>query len=95
MEIRWLRSAVEDLKRLEAFMMSNNPSASAVMASKIKAAVTHLGLQPELGRPVDDPPGFRDWVILFGAGSYVLRYRIMTEAIYIVSIRHGREKGFN
>ncbi|MFI4956846.1 MAG: type II toxin-antitoxin system RelE/ParE family toxin [Gammaproteobacteria bacterium] len=95
MEIVWLRSAVKDLERLQQFIIQHNPRAAREIAVKVKGAVMHLVAHPELGRPVEDLPYFRDITIPFGAGGYLLRYRLVSEKIYIVSIRHVREDRFH
>jgi plasmid stabilization system protein ParE len=54
------------------------------------------GLQPHLGRPIDDMPDrFREWIIDFGDSGYVVRYRIDEDLIVILAVRHQKEVGFN
>jgi len=53
-----------------------------------------LEMHPELGKPIEDLIDYRDLGIRFGAGGYVLRYRIYDETIYIVHIRHYRESEY-
>lgn len=58
-------------------------------------AVKVLGLQPQIGRPIDDmPEEFREWVIDFGDSGYVARYRIDPDAVTILAVRHQKETGF-
>lgn len=95
MEIVWLKSAVGDLERVQQFIMALNPAAASAVAAKIKSVLIHLTSQLELGKPVEDPPGYRDLNIPFGAGSYVIRYRCTSDTIYIVHLRHCRENKFN
>ena len=95
MKMVWLRSAVKDLERLHEFVLEHNAKSARNLALKIKAAVDHLIDHPELGKPVKDLSNFRDLAILFGAGGYVLRYRLHAETIFIVSIRHYRENDFH
>jgi len=53
-----------------------------------------LGKHPEMGRPVDElPTEFREWVIEFGSGAYVARYRYDGKEVVILRVRHGREAG--
>jgi hypothetical protein len=49
---------------------------------------------PSIGKPVDNLPPYRDLLTRFGAGGYVLRYRVHVETIYIVHSRHYREADF-
>jgi len=56
-----------------------------------------LRQHPQLGRPVEDMPSeFRDLVIPFGDGGYVMRYRYAEaeDTVYVLAIRHQREAGF-
>jgi plasmid stabilization system protein ParE len=93
-EIIWLRSAANDLERLQEFVMLHNPRAAQDMALKIIAVTTFLKTHPELGKPVNDLTDFRELTIPFGAGGYLLRYRYFRNIIYIVNIRHNRENRF-
>ena len=46
-------------------------------------------------RLVDDMPDeFREWMIDFGDSGYLVRYRIGSDAITILAVRHQREVGF-
>jgi plasmid stabilization system protein ParE len=42
----------------------------------------------------DLPPEFREWVIEFGSGSYVVSYRFDGSQVTILALRHGREAGY-
>ena len=53
-----------------------------------------LGLQPHIGRPIEEMPDeFREWVIDFGDSGQVARYRIEGDAVTILAVRHQREVG--
>ncbi len=93
-EIMWLDSAVDDMVRLREFIAKDNPNAAQKAAEAIKIAAQHLVETPLIGKPIKDLPLYRDLLIRFGAGGYVLRYRIHIEVIYIVHIRHYRESDF-
>ena len=60
----------------------------------------HQGIQiladhPEVGRPVEDmSPEFREWMIEFGEGAYVVLYRFDGKQVVLLAIRHGREGGY-
>lgn len=50
-------------------------------------AVQVLGLQPQIGRPVEDMPDeYREWLIDFGDSGYVARYRFDGEAVTILPV---------
>ena len=47
-----------------------------------------------MGRPVEDMENeFRDWIIDFGDGGYVARYRIDGQQLIILAVRHQKEAG--
>jgi plasmid stabilization system protein ParE len=61
----------------------------------IREGVTTLGNFPAIGRLVEDlGPAFRDWVVPFGAGSYVVRYHVAGGHTVILAVHHIRESGF-
>lgn len=94
-ELVWLDSAVNDITRLRTFIAKENPYAAKRAAEVIKGAVTHLIEHPLVGKPVKDLPQYRDLLVRFGAGGYVLRYRIHLDTLYVVHVRHYREHAFD
>ena len=93
-ELVWLNSAVDDIVRLREFIAKENPSAAKKAALTLKEAAQLLIETPSIGKPVQDLPQYRDLLIRFGAGGYILRYRVHLDAVYIVHIRHYREDDF-
>jgi plasmid stabilization system protein ParE len=93
-KIIWLDSAVNDLVRLRTFVAAKNPKAAIKIAKVLKKAVIKLEALPNTGKPVDDLPDYRDLPISFGAAGYMLRYRIYEGSVYIVHIKHYRERRF-
>lgn len=93
-ELVWLDSAVDDVVRLREFLAKENPQAAKRAAEVIKKAVQRLNELPELGKPVEELLSYRDLFIRFGAGGYILRYRVHLDTIYIVHVRHYRELDF-
>lgn len=88
-------AALRDLERLREFLRSKNPAAAERAAQAIIQGVRTLGLQPHIGRPIDDlPKEFRDWPIDFGDSGYIARYRIDNDTIVILALRHQKEAGF-
>jgi len=87
-EIIWLESAVNDVVRLKEFIAKENVEAARKAAKAIKDAAQGLMEVPSRGKPVKDLPQYRDLFARFGAGGYVVRYRVYEETIYIVHIRH-------
>jgi plasmid stabilization system protein ParE len=60
MQVAWLDSAVNDLVRLREFIEKNNPIAANKAANKIIEVAKMLEEQPELGKPAQDLPDYRD-----------------------------------
>jgi len=83
------------LERLREFLRPMSPIAAKKAGEVIVKAVQVLGLQPQLGRPIEDmPEEFREWVIDFGDSGYVARYRIDSDAVTLLAVRHQKEVGF-
>jgi plasmid stabilization system protein ParE len=94
-QVRYTPGAIRDLQGLRDFLRPKNPVAARRAAEAIMKAVQVLGLQPHIGRPVEDlPEEFREWMIDFGDSGYVARYRIDADAITILAVRHQKEVGF-
>ena|SRR3990167_2851091 len=93
-EIVWLDSAVNDVVRLRKFIAAENPSAAKKAAAAIKVAAALLIKTPAIGKPVPDLSPYRDLLTRFGAGGYVIRYRVYLDTVYIVHVRHYRENDF-
>ncbi len=89
--IVWLDSAVNDIARLREFIAKENPSAARRAAEVIKNSVQRLVDLPLIGKPLQELPQYRELFIQFGAGGYILRYRVKSELIFIVHVRHYRE----
>ena len=94
-EIVWLPGASRDVHRLRDFIKSDNPRAAQRAAKRIIEGVKLLQENPEAGVPVENHVDYRDLILSFGAGDYIIRYRIeMTSRITIVRVRHSKEEGF-
>ena len=90
----WLDSAVDDVVRFKKFIARENPGAAKRAATAIKNTAQRLTELPESGKPVKEPLHYRDISIRFGAGGYILRYRVYQDTIYMVHVRHYRESDF-
>lgn len=91
----WSPSALTDVQRLYRFLAPKSPDAAKRAAKAIRQGVSILQQQPRLGRPaelMDD--AFRDWLIDFGDGGYVVRYRVDRDAVVVLAVRHQKEVGF-
>ena len=94
-QLIWLPPAPLDVRRLYRFLATRNIDAGKRAIKSIRQGVKVLGHQPGIGRPIEDMPDeFREWIIDFGDGGYVARYRIDANAITILAVRHQKEVGF-
>ena len=94
-EIAWLLGASKDVDRLRDFIKSENPRAAQRAAKRIVEGVALLQENPEVGVPVENLIDYRDLMLTFGAGEYIIRYRKeKTNRIVIVRVRHSKEEGF-
>ena len=94
-EIAWLPGASRDVARLRDFIKSENPRAAQRAAKRIVEGVNILQENPEAGVPVEDLIDYRDLMLTFGAGEYIIRYRQEAASrVVIVRVRHSKEDGF-
>tara|TARA_B110000093_G_C12911259_1_gene384859 strand:+ start:445 stop:738 length:294 start_codon:yes stop_codon:yes gene_type:complete len=94
-EIVWVPGASIDVARLRNFIKSENPRAAKRAAKRIVAGVIILQENPEAGVPVENFIDYRDLMLSFGAGEYIIRYRRETASrIVIIRVRHSKEEGF-
>jgi plasmid stabilization system protein ParE len=94
-QVIYAPGAIRDLQRLREFLRPKNPVAAKRAADTIVKALQVLGLQPQIGRSVEDMPDqYREWVIDFGDSGYVARYRFDGEAVNILAVRHQKEVGY-
>ncbi|HEX3659897.1 MAG TPA: type II toxin-antitoxin system RelE/ParE family toxin [Acidobacteriaceae bacterium] len=90
----WSAPALQDVARLHAFLVPNNPAAARRAVAAIRQGVKALRTHPEIGRPVEDMlPQFREWMIELGDSAYVALYYFDGCRIVILAVRHGREAG--
>ena len=87
----WLPEARADVQRLFDFLVEASPSNAAAALRIIRGGAARLLEHPRIGRRMDDETERRELILPFGAGVYVLRYRIEGETIVILRVWHGRE----
>ncbi|BDU56876.1 type II toxin-antitoxin system RelE/ParE family toxin [Limnohabitans sp. TEGF004] len=91
----WSQPALLNVQRLYRFLAAKNLDAAKRAVKAIRHGVKVLGQQPGVGRPVEDMPDeFREWIIDFGDSGYVARYRIDSDAVTILAVRHQKEVGY-
>jgi plasmid stabilization system protein ParE len=93
--LKWSQPALFDVARLHNFLAPKSPDAAKRAVKAIRQRVKALGKFPQMGRPVDElPPEFREWVIEFGSGAYVVLYHFDGKEVVILAVKHGREAGY-
>ena len=90
----WSPAALLDVQRHYRFLASKNIDAAKRAVTAMRQGVRVLGQQPGIGRPIDEMPDeFRDWIIDFGDSGYVARYRLDSDVVTILAVRHQKEVG--
>lgn len=89
--IKWLPEALHDIERLHSFLYDKNPDAAARVAKTILSAANLLQVNPHIGRPMPDETGRREIFATYGAGAYVLRYKLVDTTPIIIRVWHSRE----
>jgi plasmid stabilization system protein ParE len=90
--VHWSPEAFDDLHRLHAFLQDKSPDAAMRAVAAIRTAVDRLRLFPESGRPLDSlPTQYRELLVNFGTGGYVVHYFASVQTIEVLSVRHFRE----
>ncbi len=88
-KVIWTDRALADLGGVLAYVYQFNPLAAQRLAIKLVNAAESLSQFPERGRVF--APGRRE---LLSVNPYAIRYRVVGDAVEIVTIRHGaREPG--
>lgn len=91
----WSQPALIDVQRLYRFLAPKNLDAAKRAVKAIRQSVKVLRQQPGVGRPIEDMPDeFREWIIDFGDSGYVARYRIDSDAVTILAVRHQKTVGY-
>lgn len=90
MKLVYTDVAIEDLKRLRAFIAVHNPPTAARVAAELVDRIRLLPDFPEMGTPVELAPipgSIRDIVF----GRYVVRYSVHASAVIVLRVWHSLE----
>ena len=87
--------ALEDLRRVAAFLLENDPPSAPATAGLILEALDILQGHPLIGRPVEGAR-YRELVISRGRSGYLALYSYEPggDQITLHAVRHQREVGF-
>lgn len=86
MKIRWVRLALDDLLKIDAFISSDNPSAAKKVLALIWGTTQLLKEHPQIGRP-GRVAGTRELVI--SNTPFIAPYRVVSDEIQILRVIHG------
>jgi plasmid stabilization system protein ParE len=93
--LKWTPQSLRDVARLHNFLASKSVVAAQRAVQSIRQGVKLLAKFPETGRPVEElPTEFREWVIEFGSGAYLVLYHYDGKEVVILAVRHGLEAGY-
>ena len=92
MKVVWLRAAQSDIRRLYDFLLEKDPAAAERAVRAIQLGARKLVEFPYVGRRMDDETERRELFVPFGAGAYVLRYRMHDDTIVVIRAWHSREE---
>ena len=91
----WSPAALLDVQRLYRLLALKNIDAAKRAVTAMRQGVRVLGQQPGIGRPIDEMPDeFREWIIDFWDSGYVARYRLDSDVVTILAVRHQIEVGY-
>jgi len=92
MKIVWCPEASEDIDTLYHSLNERNDWAASRLLRVIQMTVANLMSKPAAGRPMADDSGRREIFLRFGAGAYVIRYRIVDPtSLAIIRVSHVAE----
>ena len=89
MKIIWSPLAIERLTEIAEYIAYDNPSAAEKWVDEIFKRVEHLQRFPELGRIIPELSRQDIREILFK--NYRIIYRVESQQISIITIRHGKQ----
>lgn len=92
MNLVWLPQVQADIQRLYDFLLERDSGAAERAIRAIQLGAQRLLEFPRIGRRMDDATERRELSVPFGAGAYVLRYRIHEDTIVVIRVWHSREE---
>ena len=92
MRLVWLPEAQADIQCRYNFLRARDPMAAERAIRAMQLGAQRLLEFPHLGRRMDDETERREVSVPFGAGAYVLRYRMHDATIVVLRVWHSREE---
>ena len=84
--ILWTDDAIGNLEAIVTYISASNPAAAAHLAERLIAVADSLAEYSERGRDAGD--GRREMTTVW---PYILRYRVESDTVLILRIRHGAQ----
>lgn len=86
--------AIRDIRRCQAFLAENAPSAAQRAGITIFRNLRRLETAPQTGRLCEE--GLRELVIAFGDAGYLALYvyEADQDLVQVLAVRHQREAGY-
>ncbi|OGQ07455.1 MAG: hypothetical protein A3G32_00805 [Deltaproteobacteria bacterium RIFCSPLOWO2_12_FULL_40_28] len=92
MQLFFASSALEDLNRIYAFVKVTYPKAVKLAAKRLYYGFNSLKKYPELGYPLFHlGKNFREFLVPFGKGNYIIRYRVLKKKLFVLHLWHNKE----
>ena len=92
MKIVFSPVAFQDLQRLYKFFKETNPPSITKAAERLKKGFGTLRQYPLAGYPLESLPPFRELLVPFGRGNFIIRYQLGEETVNVVHLWHSREE---
>lgn len=87
MQVIWAPAALHDIDRIYRYIAAFNPAAAVQLTERLIDAGDSLVTHSERGRSASG--GLRELVIV---PPYVIRYRVVSDQVIILRVRHGRRR---
>jgi plasmid stabilization system protein ParE len=85
MQVKWLRTALQNLDDEATFVAQDDASAARVVVERVLAAVAMLAEQPGLGRP-GRVPETRELIV--AKTRYLVPYRVRGGTVEVLRVFH-------
>jgi toxin ParE1/3/4 len=91
LRVVWTRKALDDLRAIKDFISRDSTRYAQLQVERIRAAASHVGRFPEVGRTVPEFPDEAWREIL--TGNYRVIYRIDTRdrRVLVLAVVHGMQ----
>lgn len=92
MKLEWSAAALADLDRFAAFLHDRHPTLAQAIAAEIKNKARVLSEHPQIGRPIEGRPYYRELVLEVAKARYAFQYAFDGERLVMLRVFHTREE---